>query len=355
MKNLLGIVIVFGLLSLSPLLAQDDDFSEILTDVAPDEPGVVVLLDDGEDQYIALAGAADLTSGEAISADDFFRIGSITKTFTATVTLQLYDEGLVDLDETIDAYLPAEVVNQIANAPESTLRNLLNMTSGIFSYTESEAFDDASLDNPTYSWTAAETIEYIYAEDAYFPVGEGYYYSNSNYNLLQMIIEAVTGNSLAEEFQTRIFEPLGMDDTYLETPDRFAQNIVRGYADYDGEMVDITEVNDGVGLGDGGIVSKASDLAKFPRGISELLSAEAFNEMKDFVDDGEGGQYGLGIGTTETDYGILLGHDGSTSGFQSDMEYLVEDDLVFIALTNNFDSEIMEDIRDAAFEWWFSE
>ena len=144
--------------------------------------------------------------------------------------------------------------------------------------------------------------------------------------------------------QSRIFDPLGMVTCYLETADVFAQNIVRGYSLYD-DYEDMTEVNDGVGLGDGGIVCTAEDLAKFPPGlVNDLLEEDTLNEMLTTADDGEGGQYGLGIGYDDSEFGKILGHDGATSGFQSTMQYLPDEDLVVVILTNNFDSDIMEDL-----------
>ncbi|MEO1164108.1 MAG: serine hydrolase domain-containing protein, partial [Chloroflexota bacterium] len=148
-------------------------------------------------------------------------------------------------------------------------------------------------------------------------------------------------------FEDRIFEPLGMDSCYMETPDMFAENIVRGYADYGDGFEDVTDINDGVGMGDGGVVCTAEDLAKFPRALwnGELLSDDTLDEMLDTVTDDWGGEYGLGIAYEENELGYMqLGHDGSTSGFQSNMAYLPEEDVVVVVLTNNFDSEIVFDL-----------
>jgi len=157
----------------------------------------------------------------------------------------------------------------------------------------------------------------------------------------------VTGESLAHNLENRIFAPAGMDNCYLETPDRFAQGIVRGYElDDNDDYVDITEYNDGTGLGDGGIVCSVGDFAKFlPALVNGVyLGEEMLAQMLDTVDDGEGGAYGLGIGYDETDYGTMLSHEGASSGFQSIMLYLTDEDAVITALTNNFDSEVFEDV-----------
>lgn len=336
----------------STVLAQDtldaDALDALLDDyISQDTPGAVVYVETENDVWMGARGLANVEQAITLQTDDLFRIASITKPLVATVVLQLVDEGQIELDAPIVDYLPDDISDNIDNVRQATVRQMLQMTSGIFDYSESDAFNDAVEENPTYAWTAQETITMIYGEPAYFEAGTDYAYSNSNYNLAQIIIESVTGNSLADELQNRIFAPVGMDQCVLETPDRFARDIVRGYEDWgDGEFVDVTEVNDGVGLGDGGVICDAQSLAQFPIALiyGNLLAEEILIEMFDTVDDGAGGQYGLGIGYEDGDYGEVIGHDGATSGFQSNMIYLPDEDVVVVVLTNNFDSEIVEDL-----------
>lgn len=357
-KSFLLVLITGALLLLLPftLLAQEDaELAAALEDyIADDEPGLVVHILSTETNVSAAAGLADLNARTPLEITDRFRIGSASKTFVATIVLQLVDEGAVSLDDPISAYLPAEITQQVANADSASVRQVLNMTSGIYSYTDSDAFDDATFDDPGYAWTAAEVIAFAYDEAPYFAPGEDYYYSNSNYILLQLLIESITGQSLADQLEARIFTPLGMDSCALEDPTRIGEGIVRGYGFGDGDqMEEVTFINDGVGLGDGGIVCAAADLARFLPALieGELLSDEQLAEMLTYVDDGEGEGYGLGIGTRASDYGTLLGHDGATSGFQSDMLYLPEEGISIVVLTNNFDSEIVTDVAAAALEW----
>lgn len=194
-------------------------------------------------------------------------------------------------------------------------------------------------------------------EDAYFDTGEDYSYSNSNYILAQLLIETVTGNSLADELDERIFDPANMDSCYLETEDRFAEGIVHGYQWDDDEFEDITEINDGTGLGDGGVVCTAEDLAKFLPALvnGDYLEDDTLDDMFDAVSDGGGGDYGLGIGYDDTEYGLQIGHDGASSGFQSVMTYLPDEELVIVILTNDFDSEIIEDLLYDILDYWFDE
>ncbi len=316
------------------------------------DPGVVLFVSVGDASWVGARGLANLDTGELIKTTGLFRIASITKPFVATLVLQLFDEGKLNLDVPIADFLPLEIVENVENAGSATVRQMLQMTSGIFDYTEGDEFNDMVEANPSYSWTAAETIETIYGLEAYFSPGEGYYYSNSNYNLAQIIVEAVTGDSLSVALETRIFAPVGMSSCYLETPDRFAQGIVRGYEldEYENAFVDVTEYNDGIGLGDGGIVCAAEDLAKFPRALltGDLISEDALSEMFTTVEDDYGEQYGLGIAIEESEFGTTVWHDGATSGFQSNMVYLPDSDVTMVVLTNNFDSDIIYDLTIGA-------
>lgn len=350
MRSLRLLLLVTLLVGVVIAHAQADDFDDILDEyVGDDDPSVVLLVTvPGEIDYVGVRGLADLDAATPARTTDRYRIGSITKTFVAVVMLQLQDEEILALDDPISDWLPNDLVAAISYGDEITLYHLLSMTSGIFSYTDSDAYNDAVEADPTHPWTAAETIAFIVDEPADFPPGEGWYYSNSNYNLLQLVIESATGQPLAAVLNAYIFDPVGMSNSFLEDPARIGQGIVRGYAlDDDDEWVDVTDLNDGIGLGDGGIVSTAADMERFARALFEgdLLSAEAFEEMSDWLETDEADSYyGLGLAMDDSDYGEVWGHDGATAGFQSVMAYHPDTEAVIILLTNDFDSELMEDL-----------
>jgi len=339
------LLIALSVLSLSPVLAQTPDLQAILMDyVSQDDPGVVLLVSSPAGTWTAARGLANLETGVPVKTSDHFRISSISKMFVSVVVQQLAEEGGLKLDDPVRQYIPREISENIANADSATIRQLLNMTSGIVDYLDSDDFYETVYEDPSHVWTAAETVRYAYGDDAYFEPGEGYAYSNTNYNLLQIVIENVTQSPLGEQLEKRIFQPLGMKNTFLEadTP----VDLVRGYADEDGDgaLDDITFVNDGLGLGDGGIVTTAEDLALFPRALFGGKLLKSLDAMTDWVDDGEGAWYGLGLTYEETDYGDIYGHSGASSGFQSNLAYLPESDVVVVVLTNNFDSEIVYDL-----------
>lgn len=347
---------IFMLFLALPTLAQEsyvtnEGLHEILLGyVNEDDPSVVVVVYDDGETYSAAYGLADLERGVKATEHDLYRIGSITKPMVATIMLDLVETEVIGLDDPIADYLPTNLVENIENADSATIRQVLQMTSGIVDYTITDAFDDAVEKSPQTFWTAEDTLTFIYGEPASFDPDEGYEYSNTNYIIAQIIIERVTGQPLADTLREKIFTPLGMETCYLETAATFAQFIVRGYSvNEDSEWVDVTEYNDGVGLGDGGVICTASDLVNFPIGLyhDDLISESAFDEMTTTVEDEMGEPYGLGIVYEEDgELGEYLGHDGATSGFQSSLFYLPDERLGVALLTNNFDSEILEDITD---------
>jgi D-alanyl-D-alanine carboxypeptidase len=343
--------ILFLLLILALSSQAQDDIEDKLADlladyVDDDEPGVVLYINYDGDEWLLATGLADLERETPMQEDDLFRLASVTKPFVATVALQLVSEGEFDLDETIADYLPDEIVENIENADEATIRQVLQMTSGIYNYTDTDAYYEILEEEPDYALTAEDALTFIYDEDAYFDAGEDYHYSNSNYLLAQLLIEDVTGNPLAEEIEDRIFEPLDMDSCYMESFEDLGENIVHGYEYWDVEYSDVTYDNDFPGLGDGGAVCNAEDLAIFLPALldGELLDEDMLEEMLDVLEDGEGEGYGLGIMAEEDVYGWEVWHDGAGGGFQSLMDYLPDENMSVIILTNYFDSEIVGDL-----------
>lgn len=343
------LVTLFLLPITGQLHAQEEILAAILENyVDEDDPGVVIFVSDGNETWTAVRGMSDLDAGTPMQVTDRFRIASMTKTFVAVLILQLAEEGWLNLDDEIGGYLPAEVISSLDNGDEITIRQLLNMTSGIYNYTDTDDYNFMLEIDPDHPWTAAETVSYVYGFEAYFDPGEGYHYSNTNYNLLEMIIAALTESTLGQQLEERIFIPLGLQDTYLETAEGIGVGLVHGYEDWDedGVLEDVTFINDSIGLGAAGIVSTAADLDVFLRGLAagELLSAASLAEMTAWIEDGEGGFYGLGLVNYGDDAMEAYGHSGAIGGFQSDMVYVPDGNLTVIILTNNFTTGVLGDI-----------
>jgi D-alanyl-D-alanine carboxypeptidase len=264
----------------------------------------------------------------------------------------------IALEDPIANYLPADIVENLVNVDSTTVRQMLQMTSGIPDYLDTSAFLEAVDEAPTTFWTPEQVLEFAYDEPAKFAPGTDYYYSNSNYILAQIIIERLSGKTLAEVLEETVFIPAGMTDCYLETADNFAENIIRGYdnADDGDQLVDVTEINDGVGLGDGGVVCTLDSLAKFLPALmdGDILGSDVLAEMLKSVPVRDLAPYGLGIDVEEDgEFGRTVGHSGATSGFATLIKYLPEDNLSVVAITNYVESAVLDDILDDAFAWWF--
>ncbi len=280
---------------------------------------------------------------------DKLRIASMTKTYVSVVVLKLCEEGKLNLDDKINKYLPNNIIYNIPYAQNITVKQLLGMTSGIKSYTEEDSYNNAVEDNPyRIPWKPYEIVKYIYNAKPNFLPGKGWDYSNTNYILLEMIIENTTGNTLAKEMRRIIHTPLNLKNTFMEIQEPqkggFGGLTVRGYSEYG---KDVTEIQDALGLADGGLVSSASDIADFLQALfleRKLLNTKYLSLMKTIYKNED---YGLGLEYIFTKYGTAWGHNGCSSGFSGEMLYIPDRKLIFVVLTNDEnDSKISEIIFD---------
>ena len=177
-------------------------------------PGAIARVITPDGVWEGTVGTAGPDDDDAPTADDITRVGSITKTMTGTVLLQLVGEGKVSLDDVVSDYIP-----DIPNGDTATLRQVADMTSGIPSYSVDEQWQAAYFSAPETEFTPAELLDYTRKLPASFAPGEGWEYSNSNYIVIGSIIEQITGQPIAEVFQERLFGPLGMSDTAYADPD----------------------------------------------------------------------------------------------------------------------------------------
>jgi D-alanyl-D-alanine carboxypeptidase len=208
-------------------------------------------------------------------------------------------------------------------------------SSGIYNYIQNLKFQTASLNDLPKTWTPDELLAYARGKDAYFKPGTDVMYSNTNYVLLGMIIEKVTGMPYDEFFEERIFTPLGLDFTACASADPVPEGIVRGYVDFYSKM-DLINSTYFSGwdyyTADGGLISNAYDLNRFMTGLfsGEILSGSSLAEMLSWQtpkeEYGEGFQtdYGLGIFKILTDHGPAYIHSGDAIGYYATMVYFPE-------------------------------
>jgi D-alanyl-D-alanine carboxypeptidase len=299
-------------------------------------PGLVIAIAHGDSApELYAAGVGDTESASRLGGSERFGIGSITKLFVATVVLQLAEEGQLSLEDSLAKYYPA-----VEGSEHITLRMLLNHSSGLFDYADLRETLPLPLVMIALSkdWDPADVVEIININEPYFAPGTSWRYSNSNYVLLGLIIEQVTGQSAAEALQARLFDPLGMDSAVLTGSDMAApEGSVHGYELVNGEWHSrALWENPSLAWTAGGIVANAGDLLKFARALfgGELLSTESMAEMQAGVLRPEGGRYGLGLMLEDTGSGPLIGHEGQTLGFRSGLWYLPQNDTAFVVLSN---------------------
>ncbi|EOP46119.1 serine hydrolase domain-containing protein [Bacillus cereus] len=284
-------------------------------------PGVLAKTSEGGKTWSYAAGVANLSSKKPMKTDFRFRIGSVTKAFTATVVLQLAEENSLNLDDSIEKWLPGVIQGNGYDDKQITIRQLLNHTSGIAEYTRSKGFN---LMDTKKSYRAEELVKMGISMPPDFAPGKSWSYSNTGYVLLGILIETVTGNSYAEEIENRIIEPLELSNTFLPGNSSVIPGTkhARGYIQLDGasEPKDVTHYNPSMGSSAGDMISTADDLNKFFSYLlgGKLLKEQQLKQMLTTVPTGEAalGRYGLGIYETKLPNGVSIwGHGGSIPGF----------------------------------------
>jgi len=324
------------------------------------DPGIAFAVLDGDRRaWSGTAGLADVKEGTPVGPDSRFRVGSNTKPFTATWILQLVEEGKVVLDAPLTDYLP-----EYGMWADVTIRHLLGMQSGIPEYIVDPALLLQLLADPEHVWTPAEILTFMKDRPLQYPPGTSGSYSNTNWILLGLVGEKVTGRSARDEIHDRLLAPLGLTRTYLEQAGDDTAELVHGYMDLSvlvpllkmpsamfaaipeslylpgTQTIDATTLMPpSVTWTAGGIVSTPSDLATFQRALQRglLLGPAMMAEMRDWHPITlMGGQvdYGLGLMRQPTVLGDLYGHGGLNFGFHVETYYSPDLDLAFCHMHN---------------------
>lgn len=303
---------------------------------------------------------ADLHSQQPIELSHVFGVGSITKLFTAVVIFQLIEEGKLHLSDTAGQLLDPEIYKNIDNAAEATITLLLTHQSCIDNWEDDlkciKASRGSELD-PSHKWSKIEPLDYLRRPRLTAPERGSYYYSNTNYELLGFIIEAITQSTAEIEIRRRIIEPLAMEYTFLEVfesknkgdiPRRyqFATESYRETAGTnpalpevdDGKLLDCTASNLSVEWIAGGMLSSPSDLIKFATALRDgrLLSSESLATMKMWRSTtnvaSEIGHCLFKMKDSEEN--AWLGHFGGVLGFTGALWWKEDGDCVLLVLSN---------------------
>ena len=300
--------------------------------------------------WTCAAGLRNIENGLMMAPDNRFRAGSILKTFVSTVVLQLVEEGRFALDDPIRGLLPESISDAIPQSDAITLRMLLNHTAGIADWLTDSVHTEIVSD-PGRLWETEEYLQLAKVQGPMFGPGKGWSYSNTDYNILGLVIERATGRSWREEIRARILSRLQLANTSLPEPgDRSASDKhARGYHAADGKLIDLTEVDPSMAGAAGGhaLVTTTQDLARF---LEVLLGDKLFQnpstlkEMLTFVDtpNEHGFPYYYGLGVDKWVFpgdAKLVGHFGGTAGFSSAVYHLPDRGITVSAALNTMDPE----------------
>ncbi|MET9259904.1 serine hydrolase domain-containing protein [Amycolatopsis sp. NPDC004079] len=314
MLNTVPFVLTAALLAPTTPAAADPIRTVARETVAAGATGVQIrAVRDGHSRTVT-AGVSELDTRKPVSPTGRFRIGSTTKSFVATVVLQLVAERRLGLDAPVERYLPG----LLPRGSEITVRMLLQHTSGLYNYLRTISLEDADLEKIRYQHHSPESLVAIAAARPLdFPPGSRFSYSNTNYVVLGMLIERTTGHAWGDEAAKRILRPLGMRETVIpgdrtRIPGRHAH----GYQEMNGKLVDVTELNPSVAGASGEMISTTADLDKFTHALAagRLVPPALLAQMTTPRSATE--EYGLGVQTRTTPCGIpVFGHTGGIPGY----------------------------------------
>jgi D-alanyl-D-alanine carboxypeptidase len=288
--------------------------------VAASAPGAAARVRDERGVTQAASGVADLRNGRRMKPELHYRVGSLTKPFVATVVLQLVAEGRLSLQDTVERWLPGV----LPYGDQVTIRQLLNHTSGVPDYVVEPIVRLYTDPRARFrAWTPRELVALVADQPPVFPPGTAWSYSNTDYVLAGMIVEAATGHRLGQELARRIFRPLGLRDTFFPVnrptiPRPYARGYSLPLGQEQGPLLDFTVYNPSLAWAAGALVSNLGDLQRFFRALlrGRLLPPRLLAAMTTPVPTGQPGLgYGLGLIVIDTPAGRLIGHDGAIPGF----------------------------------------
>jgi CubicO group peptidase (beta-lactamase class C family)/pimeloyl-ACP methyl ester carboxylesterase len=298
-------------------------------------PGVSVAVTHGGELVMARGyGVAVRESGTPASAESVYGIGSISKSFTAAFVMKLVEEGKIDLEDPISRFLP--------ESPESwsaiRVRHLLQHASGIPDFLGLPGFEEMEKGTPE-QFSRDDLVALFREAPLLFQPGERWAYSNSNYTLLGLIIEAVSGRLLEEALDQQLLGPAGLAATYPCGSRPVSERVARGY-EVRADVVAVAPVmNPNTAVGDGGLCSSVLDLVRWMETLTSgrLVSAESFRRMTtaDRLVDGTRLDYGFGFSVGDFEGRRRVGHSGHGLGFTGSLAFYPEEELIVAVLTND--------------------
>ncbi|WP_102795052.1 serine hydrolase domain-containing protein [Bowmanella denitrificans] len=301
--------------------------------------GSVAIYQSGKPVYSYASGYSNVENNTLSTPETRYRIGSITKSFTALLILMAYEEGKLTLDQTLDLFYP-----EIANANKITIAMLLNHSSGVKNYNSIPA-----MQTMMYSGVSKqELVSLISNFDSEFEPGTQERYSNSNYILLTFILERLYQATYAQLISEKIATPLGLKDTYYGQKIDVEKGEAYSYINENGYEKAI-EADGSVMLGAGGVISTTLDLAKLFDALfaGNILKASTLDKMLAI-------NYSFGLGVQKLTYGgkVSYGHRGHVDEFHSVVLHIPEQGMTLAILENGSFSELPDIVKDIYYAYF---
>lgn len=330
-RKIVNVLCAFSLLGMSfeGVVAQDLDIGRLdayfnTLETHNKFMGSVAVFKDGKIVYDKQVGYSILELGQKPDVNTAYRIGSISKLFTAVMVFKAIEGGMLDLDDAIEGYFPS-----IKHSDKITIAQLLNHRSGVFNFTDDK---ENYLKYHTSYRSPEEMVAIIAKGGSMFEPGIRAAYSNSNYVLLSIILEKVYGQSYAAILREQLVVPMGLAHTYFGGEIDAGDNS-HSYR-FDGRWKNLPETNTSIGMGAGGIVSTPTDLLIFANALfsGNMLSNKSLSRMKTIVDD-----FGMGLFRIDYHEHVSYGHNGEIDGFIGAFRYFEKEGYGFAVLSNGLD------------------
>jgi CubicO group peptidase (beta-lactamase class C family) len=289
-------------------------------------------------------GLADVENDIPATAETVYRIGSITKQFTSAAVMQLVEQGKVSLDDDITKYFPGFSTH----GQRILVRHLMNHTSGIPSYTDIPSFGRVvTLDLPHDSLLAM-----VQRDSLMFSPGSGFYYNNTGYYMLGMLIEKVTGRPYGEYLDQQLFQPLGMRATRYCATGPIIKHRAQGYGAEHGSLVNATYIDMNLPFAAGSLCSTVGDMVKWESALfgGKVVSKGSLAQMTTpaRLTSSRPMSYGFGLAPDTVRGHRVVGHGGGINGFISHEEYYPDDSLTVVVLANTAPAPSQGIARNAA-------
>ena len=310
-------------------------------------PGISLLVNDSHGTWIGATGKADIGNDIVFVPGTISKVASITKLFMGALVFRMMEDsantgmGYTALYKKVNQWLPARITNKLPNGNEITLGQCLDYETGLPDLIEENKFYLAVLNDPNKKWKPEELLEFIYNKKPDFAPGDTAVYSNTNFIIVTMILEAQTSKKHADLLRKYILIPLGLTNTYYQPYDELPNSVAQGYFDLynNNTIMNVSNLVTGSGNGYGGIYSNLFDLMKFGKALfvqKTLLSSKSLAIMQTYGKKDDTNFYGYGLQKSyiqpDGEYGI--GHKGRDLGYSANLFYFPQKGVTHIFFVN---------------------